>query len=191
MTALQRVRMILVYALYIIVFSLIQFRWPEGWSAWGVKPDFQLVLTVIAGYMFGLTDGIVVGLCFGLIRDCISARTLGIGMLLLFGCGAIASVLLQKRFSHNLITAFLVTIIITFTSDTLIFLIQLAISRSADYSYWPGSFLLILAKRMLPQVLMNLLAAIPGFLLLSYAGPYARRYQWNQLTHQKGGDSIR
>lgn len=171
------VRKILLYILFVSGFSLLQFFWPAAWTAWGIKPDFQLVLVAACGFLYDFRDGLVTGLCCGLIRDCLSARYMGLGLLMLFICGVLSSRILKKRFSQNLITVFLLVTLLTFGSDLVIFLIQLAAARAGDAAHWPIQFWGVILKRFIPQILFNLVSAIPVFVLLRHFGPYPRRFQ--------------
>ncbi|MGI6078153.1 MAG: rod shape-determining protein MreD [Fastidiosipilaceae bacterium] len=178
-------RIIFVYIFYIILVTWVQFMWPDMGMVKMIKPDLQLVLTLISAYLFGFRDGVVVGICCGILRDCISARYLGTGLLLLFLCGVFASFFMRKRFTNNLVTIFLLTFVITLIVETVIFIIQIAILRRPDLVAWSISIIDIFAARILPQILINIVATIPIYLLLRNFGPYPRRQQKEAMKPQQ------
>lgn len=171
------VRKILMYILFVAGFSLLQFFWPAAWTAWGIKPDFQLVLVASCGFLYGFTDGLLTGLFCGLIRDCLSARYMGLGLLMLFICGVLSARILKKRFSPNLVTLFLLVALLTAGSDLIIFLFQLTVAHAGHVAQWPMQLWGVILKRFIPQILFNMVSVIPVFALLRHFGSYPRRFQ--------------
>lgn len=186
----NKLRLILVYAAYIIVLGVLQFRWPDSRSAWGIKPDFLLVLTIFSGYLFGFTDGAVVGLICGFFRDCLGARIFGSGMLMLFLAGVLASVLFQKNMNRTVLTVFLSVITITLLTDVVIFIIQYALLRATGVQMWPLSVPAYLGKRVLPLELMNLLFALIFLPIFKNFGPYPRTIQKDRLSRDVRGEGM-
>ena len=131
--------------------------WPDMGMVKMIKPDLQLVLTLISAYLFGFRDGVVVGICCGILRDCISARYLGTGLLLLFLCGVFASFFMRKRFTNNLVTIFLLTFVITLIVETVIFIIQIAILRRQIWLLGPYLLSTFLRLESCPRFLLILL----------------------------------
>jgi len=64
------VRKIIVYAIYILLFSCIQISFSSQMSFWGQIPDLMFVFATLTGYLYGFGDGAAVALITGLIRDC-------------------------------------------------------------------------------------------------------------------------
>ena len=64
----EMVRAVLVYTACILGLSLIQTTLPDGFSVMDARPDLTLVLAVLAGYLFGRRDGIIVGLLAGFMQ---------------------------------------------------------------------------------------------------------------------------
>ncbi len=186
----DRFRRIFVYALYILITGIVQFQWPESWGAWGVKPDFMLVLTVLAGYLYGFVDGAVVGLIAGFVRDCLGSRVFGSGMLMLFLAGVLAASLFQRNMNRTAITVFLSIITITLLLDVTIFVIQYLMVRSADMRMWAFSVKAYAGKRLLPLELFNLFCGLLTLPIFKNLGPYPKRVQRDRLTQGVRGEEL-
>ncbi|HHX37883.1 MAG TPA: rod shape-determining protein MreD [Clostridiaceae bacterium] len=184
-TKREYLRIFFVYFFYVILVTWLQFMWPDMGMVKMIKPDFQLVLTLISAYLYGFADGVAVGLCCGILRDCLAARYLGTGLLMLFLCGILASTMMQKRFTNNLVTIFLLTVVITFILDMAVFIAQIALLRGTDAVVWHISIVNVLAARVLPQILINVMATIPVYLLLRNFGPYPRKQQKEAMKQQE------
>lgn len=183
----ETLRRILVYAAYILVASMLQFHWPDRWSAWGVKPDFTLVFVILAGYLFGFIDGVTIGLITGFIRDALGSRYFGSGMLYLFLAGVLAATLFQKKMNRNAITVFLSIAVITAIMDGLILLIQYILVTQSGQVIWPISILSFMAKRLLPLELLNLLWGLVLLPFFKNLGPYHKKKQRDRLYSEAAG----
>ncbi len=181
----QLTRKVIVYAVYIAIFSSVQVSFSDFLSMNGQIADLMLVFVVITGYLFGAKDVVVVGLATGFLRDYFSGPAyegaadrpralLGVGMLLLLYAGVLSAVLFSKAFHRRLPLGFVQIIIITmiykiFGHFTALML-QIISGKGSDYL----SFTEIMTGSIFPQLVVNLLAAIPIILLLRYWGPYNR-----------------
>lgn len=185
------IRKIVVYAIYILLLSSVQVSYPNRIGFGGQTADITFVFVVLTGYLYGFTDGVVVGIIMGLVRDCLAPIavvgidgtvhvTAGIGMLVLFLAGAVASSFFTRRMHRNIPFAF---VSIAFT--TLLYKISghfLAYSWTfivpAAGSYDLGMYEIVVRSCLL-QTLLNLIAGIPLLLLLKFAGPVGLTEQRN------------
>ena len=69
MSKKERARQIILYAVYITSVCCLQVTFPHVFLIFGRTCDLMLVFVVLAGYLFGTMDGIVVGLIVGMFRD--------------------------------------------------------------------------------------------------------------------------
>jgi len=179
----DRARQIIVYTVYILFFTILQVTFSQNLSFLGQVADFMLVIVVLSGYFFGSTDGMIIGASVGFLRDYFSGSTIGIGILIFMYIGVFSSTLFRQRFHKRVSLAFLQIVVVTFiykfAGHTFFFIRQLFMERSNSYlsqtSIWLYS--------ILPQIGVNLLAAVPMILLLYFAGPYKK-----DNVHQKNSD---
>ncbi|MHB1484798.1 MAG: rod shape-determining protein MreD [Saccharofermentanales bacterium] len=168
-----RLRIIIGYATFLLVLLVIQFSIPDTLTFSGVKPDLLFVFAILAGYLYGITDAIVIGLITGFIRDAYAGRFIGLGMLLCLYCSIIAAIFLKRFLSRNIFLALLQVVFATFIyqfSLAIISAVFFAISIPLiDYIPW------IMANRLLPSVIMNLAAAVIIYFLLKITGPYKKK----------------
>jgi LytS/YehU family sensor histidine kinase len=179
----QRIRKFLVYAVYIVFISSVQVSFSDFFSLSGQIADLMLVFVVISGYLFGIKDVLVVGLVTGFFRDYFSgpayeggtehpSALLGVGMLLLLYAGVLSAVLFSKAFHRRLPLGLVQVVIITVVYKILghftALMVQIISGKGSEYL----SFIDIITGSIIPQVVINLLAAIPVILMLRYWGPY-------------------
>src|SRR5690554_8189045 len=94
-------RQVILYALYLLLLSVVQYTL-SGWLIpAGFMPDLALVMVIIVGSFYGADDGMIIGLLAGFLRDMLAGRVLGLGMLLMMFAGLAASGLLIKWFRRN------------------------------------------------------------------------------------------
>ncbi|SMC33964.1 hypothetical protein SAMN06296952_0374 [Oscillospiraceae bacterium] len=179
------IRKILVYVVYTLLVCCFQVSFPEIMSYRGQVADLMLVFTVVVSYFFGFLDGAVVGICVGILRDYFAApaiamsgsqpvAAIGLGLLVMFLASVFGSSFFTKRMRRNTLFAF-----VAVTAATLIYKISghilIKIWTSAVlHGTYNMTILRILTDSILPQVLLNLIAAIPLVLLLRLAGPYSK-----------------
>ena len=181
----ERARQIIVYAVYILSVCCLQVTFPHVFRLFGHTCDLMLVFVVLSGYLFGTKDGIVVGLFVGMLRDYFSGpvltgidRTpvavLGIGLLAFFYIGLLSSVLFRKRFRRKYNQAIIQVVVLSaiyYSLGHIISLFYLKLSKNYQ-SYHSVRY--ILFSSILPQILVNVIAALPLLLLLRFAGPYKK-----------------
>ena len=172
----DRIRQIAVYAVYILFFSTLQVTFPNVFSFRGQTADFMMVFVILTGYLFGPIDGAVIGLIVGFLRDMLASTTLGIGMMLLLYIGILSSILFSKQYHNRAALGFIQVILITLAYKVighfLFFSIPLLLEHDRSYL----SVGKIVFDSILPQIAVNLLAAVPIILLLRFAGPYRKGY---------------
>jgi hypothetical protein len=185
MTRKERIRKIVAFSVYILTLSSIQVTFPDFLTFRGQVADMMLVFVVMTGYFFGSFDGAVVGLVVGFIRDYfagpslggsgnIPGATLGIGMLVFMYIGIFAAIFFTKKFHRRVLLGFaqilVFTIIYKIGGHIMSFLVQILSGRGFEYL----SFNHILLDSILPQIVVNLIVAIPVILLIRYLGPYKK-----------------
>jgi rod shape-determining protein MreD len=157
-------------------FCALQVSFPQQLSFRGQTADFMLVIVILSGYFFKTFNGAVVGLIVGLIRDVMSGMTLGAGALIFMMIGIISSFLFSKAFHSRVTLAFLQVGLITLSykiiGHLLFYFVPFFLKH--DTSYLPLQT--IIFDSILPQLIINLLIAVPLILLLKYLGPYRVGY---------------
>lgn len=181
----QQIRKYVVYALYLLLFSTVQVTFPGIVTFYGLRADLMFVLVVLCSYMFGFYDGIVFGALAGIIRDYFSAPSIttidgtvttavGIGLFLMVAAAAFGSSFFTVRIERNFILAFVSVLIATLLYKTIghfgIFLWS-HIAKGTTYNLQLSQ---IVFRSIIPQVLLNMIAAVPLYLLLRFAGPYKK-----------------
>ena len=179
------IRKLIVYAIYILLFTSFQVSFPNAISFRGQVADLTFVFVVLTGYYYGFLDGAVVGLITGMIRDCFASPIVmgidgrvqlatGIGMLVLFLAGSYGSSFfkhrLHRNFSFALLAVLSATVIYKVVGHLIVFL-WIKLQDGAVYTLTLGR---ILTDSLLPQLLLNVIAALPVILLLRFLGPTGR-----------------
>ncbi len=196
----QKIRKYLVYALYLLLFSALQVTFTGVLSIYGIRPDLVFVLVVLCSYMFGFYDGVVFGALAGIIRDYFSAPSvtgidgsvttaLGIGLFLMVAAAAFGSSFFTVRIERNFILAFVSVVIATLLYKGIghfIIFLWFKVVTGMTYNL---SLNQILLKSILPQVLLNLIAAIPLFLMLKFIGPYKNGVNPVLIDEKRRGDN--
>ena len=195
------VRKILVYTVYIFLISSFQVSFPHYMSFHGQVADLMLVFTALVGYFYGFYDGIVVGVAVGILRDYFAGPSVsgldgkpfpavGIGLLVMILTGALASSFFTVRMKRNIPFAFAAvafcTVVYKIAGHVIIRLWMLAISKAA-YNLTIAD---VLTQSLLPQLLLNAIAAVPIIILLRFLGPYRKGI--NPVLSGKGdkGDDL-
>ena len=185
MSKIQTARKIIFYIVFILLTASFQVTFPYVLSFGGQVADLMLVFTVLAGYLFGFKDGALVGIFMGVLRDFFASPsitaidgtpvvTCGLGLLVLFAGGVIGSSFFTLKMKRNTLFAFAAvafyTSVYKIAGHLIIFIWHKAILKTA-YNLTIGHILL---GSLLPQIALNLLAAIPIILLFKFAGPYRK-----------------
>ncbi len=185
MSKKERARQIILYAVYITSVCCLQVTFPHVFRIFGRTCDLMLVFVVLAGYLFGTMDGIVVGLIVGMFRDYFSGpvirgldgapvAVLGIGLLAFFYIGILSSLMFRKRFRRKYNLALLQVILISviyYSLGHIISFVYLTLSHNIE-SY--HSLKYILFSSIALQIVVNVIVAVPLLLLLRFAGPYKK-----------------
>lgn len=185
MKKLPLIRKILVYALYILFFSCFQVSFPGILSFNGQIADLMFVMCVLIAYMFGFFDGMVCAFFIGIIRDYFAGPsvtgldgkpvpTIGIGLLVMVVAAGIGSSFFTKRMHRNTAFAFL-AILSTTTIYKVVGYIVIrlwsVVVGNHSYSVTVGQMIM---QSLAPQILLNLIAAVPLYFLLKFVGPYKK-----------------
>ena len=196
----QQIRKFIVYALYLLLFSTVQVTFPGILTFYGIRADLLFVLVVLVSYMFGFYDGIVFGALAGIIRDYFSAPSittldgtvttaLGIGLFLMVAAAAYGSSFFTVRIERNFLLALLsvvtATLLYKIIGHILIFLWS---NLVPGLSYNMG-LSQIITRSVLPQTVLNLIAAVPIYLLLRFAGPYKKGVNPVLIDEKRKGDN--
>lgn len=180
--ARSRARKIIVYTVYIFLFSSIQVSFPDSISMFGQTADLMFVFVVLSGYFNGFWDGAVVGFICGLVRDTFSPPavvgldgdvrvTAFMGVLALFCAGIVGSSFFTKRMHRNIPFSIVAVVFATFCYKVAGYLLIFGWSTIAGTSstiYSPATAIL---HSLLPQLFLNTIAAIPLMLLIRFLGP--------------------
>ena len=196
----QQIRKYVVYALYLLLFSTVQVTFPGIVTFYGLRADLMFVLVVLCSYMFGFYDGIVFGALAGIIRDYFSAPSIttidgtvttavGIGLFLMVAAAAFGSSFFTVRIERNFILAFVSVLIATLLYKAIghfgIFLWS-HIAKGTTYNLQLSQ---IVFRSIIPQILLNMIAAVPLYLLLRFAGPYKKGINPVLIDEKRKGDN--
>jgi len=66
-------RAILIDAVYVLAFAILQVTVLPELTFLKVRPDLTLILSILTGYLFGWIDGMFLGLAAGFLRDMLAA----------------------------------------------------------------------------------------------------------------------
>lgn len=181
-TTRSRIRKIVVYAVYIILLSSFQVSFPDKISFLGQTADLMFVFVVLSGYFNGFWDGAVVGFISGMVRDVFSPPavvgldgevrvTAFVGVFTLFAAGIIGASFFTKRMHRNIPFSVVAVIFATVCYKVAGYILIYGWSSLAGTESSLYEPLTALVYSFLPQLLLNVLAAIPLILLLRFLGP--------------------
>ncbi len=186
----ERARQVGVYGFYILLFSLLQVSWPRGWVLFGARPDFMLVLCVLSGFLFGLDDGMFIGLLTGYLRDALAGRVFGAGMLLMMYAGILGAVLFRRRFRRQMFFALVLVSMVTVLYSAVIYGLDMLFPMIQDVSRQAESHLIRSAWTSAGSLALNILSGIPILLLLLHLGPYKKGRMDSSKTEMLTGDQV-
>lgn len=190
MNARSRIRMIVVYSLSLLLLTLLQTATGDLLSWRGVRPDLTLVLAVISGYLFGVRDGYWVGLTAGAMRDFLTGRNIGLGMLLLMLSGVGAGYLLQGLLRRRPIYAPLAVLAATVPVQLAAAVAAYALPLLPGIPVSLGASLHPVFQRLPRQLLLNAAAAVMLTTAFSWFGPYSRQRRLELAEHEKSGERL-
>jgi len=195
------IRKILVYAVYILLIASFQVTFPRVISFGGQVADLMLVFTVLSGYLYGFKDGAVIGVAMGILRDYYASPaitgidgkpvvTCAIGLLVLFLAGTVGASFFTVKMKRNTLFAFAAVAFFTLcykTAGHLAFFFWHRLALGTTYNLTFGDIIL---HSILPQLLLNFVAAVPLILLLKFAGPYKKGINTALIDEEKGGEQL-
>ena len=185
MNKIELVRKYLLYVIYVLLITCIQVSFPDKMSLNGQIADLMFVFVVLTAYFFGLKDGIVVGIVVGILRDCFAApaiigfggkvvSSVGIGAFTMFGVAVLSATVftikIKRKIVFALVTLVSVTLAYKLVGHGIIFLWTKLFSQTV----YRLSFKQLVVDSILTQILLNLIAFVPLYLLLRFAGPYRK-----------------
>lgn len=188
MTKRAYIRMVIMYAFYLLLAFAIQSAWPTASMASVVKPNFLLILAVISAYQFGFTDAIAIGLLGGFLLDYMAGRLIGVGMLIFLFAALIATELFRKNLTRSFLPAILTTAICTLFYELSVraFIWLSLITGDGDAS---RIVFIDHIGDIVQAILYNIAIMLPIFLLIRYLGPYKRSIGFGHV--QREGDESR
>jgi rod shape-determining protein MreD len=190
MTAARgKIRAVLVAAAYIFGLGVLQSSTLADLRILGSPPDLTLVLAILAGYLFGASDGAIIGLCTGFFRDMLAGRAIGLGMLLLMYVAILASFMFRKLFRHNIFLGLIQILILTTLYEAFITFLSFAVPMLPDVSISLTGLLLRQIHALPGHLLGNLLAGVPLIFLLHFAGPFRRGRRKDDQEDSMVGES--
>ena len=196
----QQIRKFIVYALYLLLFSTVQVTFPGILTFYGIRADLLFVLVVLVSYLFGFYDGIVFGALAGIIRDYFSAPSittldgtvttaLGIGLFLMVAAAAYGSSFFTVRIERNFLLAFLSVVTATLLYKVIGHILIFLWSNLVPGLSYNMGLSQIITRSVLPQTVLNLIAAVPIYLLLRFAGPYKKGVNPVLIDEKRKGDN--
>ena len=196
----QQIRKFIVYALYLLLFSTVQVTFPGILTFYGIRADLLFVLVVLVSYMFGFYDGIVFGALAGIIRDYFSAPSittldgtvttaLGIGLFLMVAAAAYGSSFFTVRIERNFLLAFLSVVTATLLYKVIGHILIFLWSNLVPGLSYNMGISQIITRSVLPQTVLNLIAAVPIYLLLRFVGPYKKGVNPVLIDEKRKGDN--
>ena len=201
MNKVEIIRKYAVYAVYIIFLTSFQVSFPDKLTFNGQIADLMFVFVVLVAYFFGLKDGIIVGLCVGILRDCYAApailsyggsvtSSIGIGAFTMFAVAvfsaSVFTIKIKRKIIFALVTLLTITALYKFVGHGIIF-IWTKIFSQAVYRL---SFKELVVDSVLTQMLLNVVAAVPIYLLIRFVGPYSKGVNPKLRSQEgKGADS--
>lgn len=194
-----RARKVIVYTIYMLLLASLQVSFPDSISFAGQTADLMFVFVVLAGYFNGFWDGAVVGFVCGLIRDVFSPPaivgldgevrvTAFIGAFTLFAAGITGASFFTKRMHRNIPFSIVAVIFTTFCYKTAGYLLIYGWSSVAGININTYSPVIAFVYAFLPQLLLNVIAAIPLIILFRYLGPvsYAKKSKDDEIIDNSG-----
>lgn len=200
MDSKARVRQIVVYSIITMIIASFQVSFPSMISWNNQIADLMFVFVVLVSYMFGFLDGAIVAVIVGLLRDYYAGpsiigidgnptQTVGLGVLVLFVAAAISSSFFTTKMHRNAPFAFLsivaCTLIYKIVGHSIIAFWSVAVVKNSTVLTMKQ----IIIDSILPQLLVNVIATVPLYLLLRFAGPYSKGVNPMLNKAKEGGET--
>lgn len=179
------IRKIIVYIILVLFISSFQVSFPEFFMFHGQTADFMFVAVVLISYMFGFRDGAIIAFFMGVFRDYYAnpiimgidgqiVEIMGLGVLVLFLAGAVSSSFFTHRLHRKWAFAFVSVVFCTVLYKVIGHVSIYAWSKLVLHQAYSLDYSQVIVDSMLPQILLNFLAAIPLYLILRFIGPYRK-----------------
>lgn len=201
MNKVELIRKIVVYSVYILFLTCFQVSFPDKLSLNGQIADLMFVFVVLVAYMFGLKDGIIIGIIVGVLRDCFAApavigfsgsvvSSVGIGAFTLFAASVFSATVftikIKRKPAFALLTLISVTALYKIVGHGTIYIWTRIFSKTI----YQLSAKELFVDSIFTQIFLNILAAIPLYLLLRFVGPYKKgQNPMIRAQEGKGADS--
>lgn len=125
----------------------------------GVIPNIMLVYVIIIAYLFGKSDGLIVGLIMGLLYDCFFGHYIGAN-LFLYGLIAYASGLFYEYiYKDNVAIVLFLVFIGTLFYNFGFFMLNILL-----YGY--TNFLSYVYLKVFPEIIYNIIFCIPLYIFV-------------------------
>lgn len=183
-------RQIVIYSIYIMLLTIIQFTLPGWLIATSFMPDLALVFVIICGSFYGGDEGMIIGLIAGFLRDMLAGRVLGLGMLLLMFAGLAASGMFVKWFRRNSFVVLLQVIVISTLYEVFIIVLTFLFPMLPDQIYTIRQLIDLHINSAFWQVVINTAAAVPLMFMLHYLGPYPRGQKRTGIEEDDNGENV-
>lgn len=201
MNKLPLIRKIAVYIIYVLFFSCFQVSFPGILSFNGQIADLMFVLCVLIAYMFGFKDGMICAFFIGLIRDYFAGPSitgldgkatpaLGIGLLVMILAAGIGSSFFTHRMHRNTAFAFIAILFTTIIYKVVGYSVIKIWSLMIPAASYNITFAELITKSLAPQILLNLLASVPLYLLLRFVGPYKKGVNPSLINEHSDGGNV-
>lgn len=179
------IRKVLVYIIYTLLICCFQVSFPQIMTFRGQVADLMLIFTIVVSYFYGFLDGAVVGIFVGLLRDYFAApaitvtgdkpvSALGLGILLMFLASVFGSSFFTKRMRRNALFAYVAVAAATTVYKVFGHIIIKIWTGTVLHGSYNMTLSQILFNSILPQLLLNIIAAVPIVILLRFLGPYSK-----------------
>ena len=201
MNKVELIRKIVVYSVYILFLTCFQVSFPDKLSLNGQIADLMFVFVVLVAYMFGLKDGIIIGIIVGVLRDCFAApavigfsgsvvSSVGIGAFTLFAASVFSATVftikIKRKPAFALLTLISVTALYKIVGHGTIYIWTRIFSKTI----YQLSAKELFVDSIFTQIFLNILAAIPLYLLLRFVGHYKKgQNPMIRAQEGKGADS--
>lgn len=183
-------RQIVIYSIYLLLITVIQFTL-SGWLIpVALMPDLALVFVIICGSFYGGDEGMIIGIIAGFLRDMLAGRVLGLGMLLLMLAGLAASGMFIKWFRRNAIVVLLQVTVISLLYEIFIMGMTFLFPMLPDQIYTLKLLFDLNLQDSLVQLGLNVAAAVPLMFLLHFIGPYPRGQKRTGMEEDENGENL-
>lgn len=141
----------------LLVFCLAVLNFPATFLG-NQHMDWLLLLPWVAGYFYGESDGVKVGICCGLLRDLLFARYFGTGMLICMLTGLLSAKFFAKQFDRRFRAFPLQFVLLWLLKD--VFYICLGVLRKGLVGFNYQDYIRVILSHLPVGIFINLVAAV-------------------------------